>query len=260
MDPRISIIIANYNSSDYTLSCIKSIIDKHDMSDKEIIIYDDGSTREELGKLSPTPKQLKDYPEEILDNIILINCSENRGLGYAINQGNKKAKGKYLVKLDSDCTIIHKNFFDKLAKFLDDNKELGLVTCKTDNIGQPSQWIRIPDVFETDEEIEEFMGNSDKDDLSYHDKKEEAYSGMMFMYKREDIEKFNVSYCTKTKFLVEDNIFYLDVLRKMKKKCAIANKLFIRHTTNASQGKLFDSEETQRNRRIAKEIWDKEEL
>lgn len=251
MEPRISILIANYNSSDYAISCIKSIIDKHDMSDKEIIIVDDHSKESEYNKL------MKSYEARDVYKLLL---HENKGLGNAINEGHKVAKGKFIIKLDSDTIIIHKNFFDKLAKFLDEDKGLGLVTCKTDNIGQPLQWIRIPDVFETDEQIEEFMANSDKKELTYHNKKEEAYSGMMFMYRREDIEKYKIEYCTKTKFLLEDNIFYLDVLRKMKKDCAIANKLFIRHTTNASLGNTFDSEETLRNRRVAKEIWDKEEL
>lgn len=243
MDPKISIIVANHNSSDYTISCIKSIFDKHDMSDKEIIVVDDGSTEEEFNKLC----------DKRWINL-LKRLKENKGLGYTINEGHKLAKGKYLVKLDSDTIIIHKNFFDKLAKFLDEAKELGLVTCKTDNIGQPLQWIRIPDCFETDEQIEEFMENSDRKDLTYHNKKEEAYSGMMFMYRKEDIEKFNIEYCTKTKFLVEDNIFYLDVLRKMKKKCAIANKLFIKHMTNNSKREITNE------RILAKEIWDKEEL
>lgn len=269
MEPRISIVIANYNSSDYAISCIKSIIDKHDMSDKEIIVVDDGSTREEIDKLldvsdlNQFPKKMrKDFMKSFLKSkkVRIKELLENKGLGNAINKGNKLAKSKYLVKLDSDTIIIHKNFFDKLAKFLDEDKGLGLVTCKTDNIGQSRQFIRIPDVFETDEEIEEFMSNSDKKELTYHNKKEEAYSGMMFIYRREDIEKFKIEYCTKTKFLLEDNIFYLDVLRKMKKDCAIANKLFIRHTTNASKGNTFDSDETLRNRMLAKEIWDKEEL
>ena len=178
MEPRISIIIANHNSSDYAISCIKSILDKHDMSDKEIIIVDDCSSQEERWKLDGYFKHLGN---EILDKMTIVVLEENKGLGNAINYGHKPAKGKYLVKLDSDTIIIHKNFFDKLAKFLDEDKDLGLVTCKTDNIGQPLQWIRIPDVFETNEEIEEFMGNSDKKELTYHNKKEEAYSGMMFI-------------------------------------------------------------------------------
>ncbi len=257
MEPRISIIIASYNSSDYTISCIKSIIDKHDMTDKEIIIIEDGSS---LGEKQILENGLNYDLIKFQDKLNINVLEENKGLGNAINEGHKMARGKYLVKLDSDTIIIHKNFFDKLAKFLDEDTGLGLVTCKTDNIGQPIQWIRIPDCFETDEQIEEFMANSDKKELSYHKDKESAYSGMMFMYRRADIEKFNVEYCTKTRFLVEDNIFYLDVLRKMKKDCAIANKLFIRHETNASKGNTFDSAETLRNRRLAKEIWDKEEL
>lgn len=246
MESKISIVIANYNSSDYTISCIKSILDKHDMSDKEIIVVDDFSDEKEYKKLLNSI--------EFHEYMNLLKLNRNGGLGNAINEGHKIAKGKYLVKLDSDTIIIHKNFFDKLVKFLEEDKELGLVTCKTDNIGQSRQFIRIPDVFETDEEIEEFMGNSDKKELSYHNKKEQAYSGMMFMYRKEDIEKFNIQYCIKTKFLVEDNIFYLDVLRRMKKKCAIANKLFIKHMTNNSKKKITNE------RILAKEIWDKEEL
>ena len=253
MNPRISIIIANYNSSDYTISCIKSILDKHDMSDKEIIIIDDGSDKKNQDIIDKW-FQSQPYPNIEDEQLICYYLNENLGLGYAINRGNKKAKGKYLVKLDSDTTIIHKNFFDRLAKFLDEDLELGLVTCKTDNIGQHLQRMKIPDVFETNEEIEEFVDNLDEPDLKYHFDKESAYSGMMFIYRREDIEKFDIQYCTKTKFLVEDNIFYLDVLRKMKKKCAIAQKLFIKHTTNNSKREITNE------RILAKEIWEKEVL
>ncbi len=255
MEPKISIIIANHNSSDYTINCITSIIDKHDMSDKEIIIIDDGSNGEEKGKIRKLWNENNNYK-----NMKFTMLKENKGLGNAINEGHERVRAKFIIKLDSDTIIIHKNFFDRLAKFLDEDSELGLITCKTDNIGQPLQRMRIPCVFETDAEIEYFVDSLCKPKLTYHSDKQSAYSGMMFMYRREDIEKFDIKYCTKTKFLVEDNIFYLDVLRKMKKKCAIAERLFIKHITNASKGKLFDSTETMRNRELAQEIWEKEEL
>ena len=188
MNPKISIVIANYNSSTMTINCIKSILDKHDMSNKEIIVVDDGSDENEYNKLLDSTE---------VRNANILRLNENKGLGNAINEGHKIARGKYLVKLDSDTTIIHKNFFDRLAKFLDEDSELGLVTCKTDNIGQHRQWMKIPDIFETDEEIEEFVDNLNKPDLTYHSDKESAYSGMMFIYKREDIEKFDIQYCTK---------------------------------------------------------------
>lgn len=90
--PKISIIMPVYNTEDYLTEAIDSLL-QQSLQSFEIICVDDGSTDSSLDIL-------KDYASR--DVRISVIEQNNMGAGAARNIGMEKAKGKYLLFLDSD--------------------------------------------------------------------------------------------------------------------------------------------------------------
>ncbi|MGY3949622.1 hypothetical protein BJP24_19955 [Aeromonas allosaccharophila] len=114
----ISIIILNYNSTDYTISCINSIFNSsHD--DYEVIVVDNGSSEEQFVKLSDFVIGIG-YKKVTLERNVL-------NFGFALGNivGILKAKGKYIFVLNND-TLIEKNTLKVLNKFMDDHDDVSL--------------------------------------------------------------------------------------------------------------------------------------
>lgn len=94
-EPKISVIMGVYNQWDKTalLSAVRSILDQT-FEEFEFIIYDDGSDAavaeyiKELAQLDP--------------RIILIGKEENHGLAFSLNACIRKARGKYVARMDAD--------------------------------------------------------------------------------------------------------------------------------------------------------------
>lgn len=99
----VSVIVVNYNTKQLTKECIESIFyHTHNIS-FEVILVDNGSS---------------DGSKEIFSNdkrIIYIQSQENLGFGRANNLGYTKAKGKYVLLLNSDTLLTNnalKEFYD----------------------------------------------------------------------------------------------------------------------------------------------------
>lgn len=128
----VSIIIVNYKTKKLTLQCIKSIYKSKPQVEFEVIVVDNSS---EI-------KESKDY--------ILISNNDNLGFAKANNQGIKRAKGKYILLLNSD-TEIKNGAIDKLHEFALSNKGIGAVGPKLlnpDSSIQPSAF-HFPAVMQT---------------------------------------------------------------------------------------------------------------
>ena len=92
MEPLISILIAAYNLEGYVARCLDSII-VQDYQNREIIVYDDGST-------DNTRKICMQY--EGRGQIRLICSDKNDGLSYARNSMLREAKGDFVLWVDGD--------------------------------------------------------------------------------------------------------------------------------------------------------------
>ncbi len=128
----LSIIIVGYNNKDLITDCIKSIWKDTSLKDKEIIAVDNGSTD---GSQEAIKKLQKSIP-----NLYLIENKENLGFAKANNQGIKKARGEYILLLNSDI-IVKKGSLGKLLAFTKKKKDAGVVGPKLLNIDgslQPS--------------------------------------------------------------------------------------------------------------------------
>ena len=110
-----------YNSEAYMRHCIDSLLLGGE--DVEIIIIDDGSTKDNTGKIADE-YQAK-YP-----NICRAIHQENGGHGSGVNNGIKNARGKYFKVVDSDDWVdqeAYKAILNKLKEFEKNNTNIDLL-------------------------------------------------------------------------------------------------------------------------------------
>lgn len=93
--PKVSIIMPVYNSDKYLRQALDSVVNQT-LKDIEIIIVNDGSTDKSLDII-------QEYASKY-SNIVIID-QVNGGVGNAINNGFKIARGEYLAEIDSDDYI-----------------------------------------------------------------------------------------------------------------------------------------------------------
>lgn len=121
-DFKISVIIPVYNTQDYILETLNSILNQSmELKDIQIIIVNDGSTDDSDFILS---KFQKLYP----DNIKYI-YKENEGVSIARNTGLKYAKGKYINFIDSDDKW-GLTTFKNVYKFFEDNPTIDVISTR----------------------------------------------------------------------------------------------------------------------------------
>lgn len=88
----LTVVIPCYNSQDYMESCINSLLPGGDRV--EILIVDDGST-DRTGSIADA--YAARYP-----SVVQVIHQENGGHGEGINQGLRRATGRYFKVVDSD--------------------------------------------------------------------------------------------------------------------------------------------------------------
>lgn len=111
---RFSIIMTAYNIADYIDRAIDSVI-MQDFNNYELIIVNDGSTDD-------TYKKMKQAKSKNKEHIVLINNLHNQGLGKSRNIAVRKAKGQYILYLDSDDTIYNSHTLSKIDNLIGDKK------------------------------------------------------------------------------------------------------------------------------------------
>ena len=117
-NPDISVIIPVYNHERFIGRSLRSILDQSlSKSRYEVIVINDFSS-----------DNSKDIISKFYDQIIYVENSENKGLPYSLNIGIKKAKGKYMVRLDSD-DYVNKKYLEFLYEYLNWNDKFDAVSC-----------------------------------------------------------------------------------------------------------------------------------
>lgn len=107
---KVSVIIPVFNQEKYIGRCLRSILSQSfEEIFYEVIVIDDGSS---------------DYSIKILeafsDKIKIIKHKKNLGLPSALNSGIKNARGKYIVRLDSD-DYVNFDYLNILYLFIEYN-------------------------------------------------------------------------------------------------------------------------------------------
>lgn len=111
---QISIIIVNYNTSEYLIKCLESIYDMTSGVEIEVIVIDNNSIDRSIENL-----------KEIFPEVKLILRSVNGGFGSGCNEGAKYAKGNYLAFVNPDI-ILRENVFCDFFDFMENNSEVGM--------------------------------------------------------------------------------------------------------------------------------------
>lgn len=107
---KVSVIVPIYNTEMYLRKCVESLLMQTlEQNQIEILLIDDGSTDGSL-------EICKEYAGYF--NNIKVFTQENEGCSAARNFGIQKAKGKYIMYLDSDDTITP-NTIKNVTEFFD---------------------------------------------------------------------------------------------------------------------------------------------
>ncbi|MDD2823020.1 MAG: glycosyltransferase family 2 protein [Candidatus Daviesbacteria bacterium] len=128
MKDKLSIVIVNYNSGNYLLSCLKSIEVNKGELDLDIWVVDSSSDDEsfELAK--------KHFP-----NLNYISNKENVGFTKANNQALRKIENEYILILNPD-TEVFSDTLSYMLNFLKQNENIGATTCKVELANNKLDW------------------------------------------------------------------------------------------------------------------------
>lgn len=106
--PKFSLIVPVYNVENYIRKCIMSLLNQT-FKDFEVIVVNDGTKDKSIDKIK--------------DLDVTIITQKNKGLSQARNEGVKKAKGEYLIFIDSD-DYVEENLLEEINKSLVNNPDL----------------------------------------------------------------------------------------------------------------------------------------
>lgn len=116
----VAIILINYNSSEHSINCIKSIYEQtSDAVSFEVIITDNNS---EITDFENLKKQLDSYT---FPNLSLNRNTKNTGFGGGNMAGFEKSNAKYVCFLNND-TVLLNDCISILKNFLDNNPSVGV--------------------------------------------------------------------------------------------------------------------------------------
>lgn len=116
----VSIIIVSYNTKDFVINCIKSIMETTKKFSYEIIVVDNASLDNSVEAVKSVFKNKS--------IVKIIKNKDNYGFSKANNVGLRESFGRYILFLNPD-TIVYKNTLDGMIDFMDKNPKAGASTC-----------------------------------------------------------------------------------------------------------------------------------
>lgn len=131
-EPRISLVILMWNHGAMTLRCLKSVLQRSDYNNLEVIIVDNGSDLCET-------HIIENYVDNLESKrVLLVRNKENYGFAGGNNVGIKLATGEFIVVLNND-TEVSPGWIWRSLKHFYRNPKLGLLGPSTDNCGNEAR-------------------------------------------------------------------------------------------------------------------------
>jgi glycosyltransferase involved in cell wall biosynthesis len=130
---KISIVLPTYNGQRFIKESIDSILNQTE-KDWELIIVNDASSDDTL-------TIAKDYASKD-KRISVISNDKNLKTSGSLNVGFSKARGGYLT-WTSDDNIFKPKALEFMAKFLDENPKIDLISCNMDEIDEKGNFIKV---------------------------------------------------------------------------------------------------------------------
>jgi len=115
---KLSLVIVNFNTKLLLKQCLESIYQNLGNMEHEIFVVDNNSSDQSLLMI-----------KENFPGVLLIENKENFGFAKANNQAIQKARGQYLLLLNSD-TIVLPGTLNIMIDFMDTNPEVGVLGAK----------------------------------------------------------------------------------------------------------------------------------
>lgn len=233
----VSIIILNYNTYDMTCECIEKVmLHTKNVKSYEVIIVDNAS--KECSALL-----FKDrYPD-----IKLVSLQDNVGFSRGNNEGIKVAQGNKLLLLNSDAFLLN-DAISICAKALDENSDVGVVSCKLENEDGSPQYScqRFPAVkvllFELFR-LQKFLSNRYSQGVllgSFFTYDRNTFVdwtwGTFFMLKKELLNEFPDHKLHDDFFMYGEDLYWCKYISNLGKKILFVSEGRIRHLMGASSG------------------------
>lgn len=118
----LSIILINYNTANYSLNCVESLLkNSNSKLSFEIIVIDNNSSNEDFLVLS---EGLKKTPQ-----VSLYKSSVNTGFGGGNMIGVQYAKGKYLLFINNDV-LLKNNALILAFNLMESSNDIGVCTAQ----------------------------------------------------------------------------------------------------------------------------------
>lgn len=118
IEPKISVIVPVYNQEKYIGRCLRSLLDQSlTRTSYEIIVVNDGST-------DKTVYALELFKEEIR----VLHNKKNKGLAFSVNHGILNARGRFVIRVDSD-DYVNNEFLNILLLLLAENPSMDAICC-----------------------------------------------------------------------------------------------------------------------------------
>lgn len=134
--PKLSIIILSYNTQDLLKDCLTSVFAaKKGRYELEVLVVDNASTDGSVEWLKAKSLKLKAFSAKTSNfkrqtSFKVVFSNKNLGFAGGNNLGLKKAKGDYILFLNSD-TKIEKQALVKVLDYFSQNNRVGALTPKT---------------------------------------------------------------------------------------------------------------------------------
>lgn len=135
LDPKVFIIIINWNGEVDTIECLKSL-SFVDFTNMHVVISDNGSSESSLTKIRTWANFNLNNPKKMNNGIRSFEILENgknlgftgantTGINYALHKD-----AEYILFLNND-TIVSPNFLSTMVSVAESDNKIGLVGCKT---------------------------------------------------------------------------------------------------------------------------------
>lgn len=222
-NPFFSIIIPVYNSAQYLGECLESILNQ-DFKNFEILCVNDGSSDNSL-------EVVQRYSTS--DSRVFVWSQENQGQSCARNFALKKAKGSYILFVDSDDALAPETLsktYDTLKKDSIDVLYFDAITLY-DNAKLKKDF----SVFKTTYQRTESLGRGiPGSELFLRFKRDHSYrvSVCMCVIKRDHLEENKIDF--PAGILYEDNVFTLKCMLLAKSASHINEPFYVRRIRSES--------------------------
>lgn len=118
MEPKLSIVILNYNTAELLRDCLDSLRKVEREVAFETIVADNGSTDDSVAMVR------RKFPE-----VKIVENKENLGFARGNNSARKFCNGQDVLFLNTD-SIVYPNTLRETVDYLNNHKNVGALTCK----------------------------------------------------------------------------------------------------------------------------------